>query len=134
MSEFTFNPAEVEVTKKTYDPIPPGTYLVMITSAAVKSSRSGEGRYLLIVYSLKNNPEYNGRKVFERFFFQGTSEESMRISREQLKNLCVAIGLGNSVIDNPSMFIGYSLAIKIIIDEAKSGYKADNKVVSHYPY
>ena len=134
MSEFTFNPAEVEVTTNTYDPIPPGTYLVMITSAAVKSTRSGKGRYLLLVYSLKNNPEYNGRKIFERFVFQGTSEESMRIAREQLKNLCVAVGLGNSVIDNPSVFVGYSLAIKIIIEEGTEGYRADNKVVSHYPY
>ncbi len=49
MSNFTFNAAEVAVTN-SFDPIPAGTYQVMITGAEVKNTKAGGGSYLSLEY------------------------------------------------------------------------------------
>lgn len=133
MSQINFNAAEVEL-KSNFEPVPPGTYQVMIIGAEVKNTKAGSGKYLALEYTLINNAEHDGRKIFDRIVFEHSNPTVVRIGREQLKKLCVAVGYGDSYVDDTAVFIGQSIAIKVVIEAGRDGYQPDNRVVNYFPY
>jgi len=118
-----------------FETVPAGTYRAMITSAQVKRTKAGNGAYLGLVFTLCNNDEYEGRKIYHMITFDHPNPDTVRIAKEHLKKLCVAIGSGNALIDDPEVFVGHTIAIKVIVkgnEDSDIGLK--NSVQHYFPF
>jgi len=84
-----FNPAEYAAQQ--FEPVPDGTYRVIITATEDKVSSAGES-YLQVTYTVSDGPQRN-RQIYDRFFVRSTKEQVADIARRNLASLCLALGI-----------------------------------------
>lgn len=113
-----------ELPQGGYDPLPEGWYSADIKSAELKSTKSGDGQYISVRYTI-TGPAYQGRTVFSNLNIRNSSVQAEEIGRKQLGNLMQSIGL-DKLVDTDQL-IGGSLSIKLGIRQTE-GYDPVNEV------
>lgn len=115
--------------KTSFDPIPPGWYTVTIASAEVKATKNGTGQYIAIRYDV-TGPTHQGRVIFGNLNIRNQSPKAEEIGRQQLGEICRAIGLAK--VGDTDQLIGNSLSIKVDIEKSEQ-YGDKNQVRGFKP-
>jgi len=93
-----------------FTPIPTNDYVVVVESSELKDNNQGTGQYLKMVYSVVEEGEFQGRKIFENLntSFNDTDTDpkhatAQRIGQGKLKKLCYAVGIRGKLDDTDEM-------------------------------
>ncbi|MEZ6146298.1 MAG: DUF669 domain-containing protein [Planctomycetaceae bacterium] len=76
----------------SFDPIPNGDYLCIITTSEMKPTKAGDGAYLEIELQVIEGP-YQGRKLWDRLNLNNANETTVKIARGTLSAICRAVGV-----------------------------------------
>jgi hypothetical protein len=94
-----FNVAEEEGSP-SFEPLPKGAYIAVITDAKVGPLKSGRGQAILLTWEVNdNNAKYAGRLIFDRVIVTHESAEAMKFGRRKLKDIAEACGVKHSITD-----------------------------------
>jgi hypothetical protein len=76
----------------SFDPIPNGDYLCIITASEMKPTKSGDGAYLELELEVLDGP-YKGRKLWDRLNLNNANETTVKIAKGALSAICRAVGV-----------------------------------------
>ena len=76
----------------SFDPIPNGDYLCIITTSEMKPTKAGDGAYLELELQVLEGP-YQGRKLWDRLNLNNDNETTVKIARGTLSAICRAVGV-----------------------------------------
>ena len=76
----------------SFDPIPNGDYLCIITASEEKATKSGNGSYLELEFEVIDGP-FKGRKLWDRLNLANPNELAVKIARATLSAICRAVGI-----------------------------------------
>ena len=89
-----FNPNDVPEDDRSFDPIPPGDYLMQVIESEIKPTKSGSGEQLILTLEVIDGPMTN-RRVWDRMNIRNQNPEAQRIAQRALADLCLAIGVAS---------------------------------------
>ncbi len=89
MANLTFDANEVEPSSPL-DPIPDGSYSVVITESEIKSTKSGTGSYLQLTFEVIDG-NYKGRHLWVRLNLDNPNATAVQIARQELSAICRAV-------------------------------------------
>ncbi|MBX3452483.1 MAG: DUF669 domain-containing protein [Planctomycetaceae bacterium] len=76
----------------SFDPIPNGDYLCIITTSEMKPTKAGDGAYLELELDVIDGP-YKGRKLWDRLNLNNANETTVKIAKGTLSAICRAVGV-----------------------------------------
>jgi len=85
-----FDASQVEPT--SFDPLPAGKYLAVITESEMRPTKKGAGQYLNLTFEVIEG-EYKGRKLWARLNLKNPNPQAEQIARGQLSAICRAVGV-----------------------------------------
>ena len=91
MAQLDFNANDVEPATE-YQPLPAGKYLAEITASELKQTKSGNGNYLELEFTVLDG-DCRGRKVWDRLCLTHTNDLTQKIARGKLSAVCRAVGV-----------------------------------------
>lgn len=86
-----FNANDIDPAN-SFDPIPAGKYLAVITASEMKPTKSGAGNYLELTFQLLDGP-YKGRVLWSRLNLENPNPTTVKIAQGELSALCRAVGV-----------------------------------------
>jgi Protein of unknown function (DUF669) len=129
MADLSFYSSEGIDPMQTFEPLPPDRYSFVITETDIKSTKSGNGQYLLIVADVDGG-EYAERKMWLRYNISNPSKQAEDIAKRELAALYGALGITH-VTDSDEL-IGARFAADVVIDENKDTGQKGNRVKAYY--
>ena len=90
MATLNFNANEVE-PNVPFEPLPAGNYLAEITASEMKATKSGNGSYLELEFTVVDGP-HKGQKTWDRLCLDHPNPKTVRIARGSLSAICRAVG------------------------------------------
>lgn len=124
-----FNANKVDISERSYEPIPPGYYRVAIVEASVKTTKAGTGTYVNLKMQVLDGKHQN-RYVFERLTLTNPNETAVRIGREQLAMLCIAVG--KPEIEDTSELLNRPFRAKVAIESRRDDPAEKQNVVKGF--
>lgn len=76
----------------SFDPVPNGDYLSIITTSEMKPTKAGDGAYLELELQVIEGP-YQGRKLWDRLNLNNANETTVKIAKGTLSAICRAVGV-----------------------------------------
>jgi len=76
----------------SFDPIPNGDYLCIITTSEMKPTKASDGAYLELELQVIEGP-YQGRKLWDRLNLNNANETTVKIAKGTLSAICRAVGV-----------------------------------------
>ena len=119
-----FNVDSLPQGTSNFEPLPEGWYNSTITGAEVKTTKTGDGKYIACKYTI-TGPTHQGRVVFGNLNIKNPSAKAEEIGRSQLGEIMRAIGLAK--VTDTDQLIGGNLGIKLVV---KTGEYAGNEIKS----
>jgi len=86
-----FNATEIEPTSN-FEPLPAGKYLAAVTESEMKPTKSGNGSYLQLTFTVLDG-EYKNRVLWARLNLDNPNETAVKIARSELSAICHAVGV-----------------------------------------
>lgn len=86
-----FDATNVDTTN-TFDSLPAGDYVVMITDSQEKRTKSGDGEYLELTLEVQSG-DFRGRRIWDRLNLENPNPKAVQIAQRQLSQLCHAVGV-----------------------------------------
>jgi len=117
-----FNADSLPKSTSNFEPLPEGWYNATITSAEVKVTKAGDGKYISCKYTI-TGPSHQGRVVFGNLNIKNASTKAEEIGRQQLGDIMRAIGLAK--VTDTDQLIGGNLGIKLSV---RTGEYSGNEV------
>ncbi|MCQ4165107.1 DUF669 domain-containing protein [Tahibacter harae] len=87
-----FDPSTVP-PQQDFTPIPAGEYVAQIVDSEMKATKTNNGQYLNLTYSVLDGP-YKGRLLWTRLNLDNPSAQTVQIAQQQLAAILHAVGLG----------------------------------------
>lgn len=87
----SFDANQVEPSS-SFDPIPAGKYLAVITDSEMKPTKAGTGHYLELTFQIQEG-EYNNRLLWARLNLDNPNATAVQIAQEDLSAICRAVGV-----------------------------------------
>jgi hypothetical protein len=110
------------------DVIPAGSYLVTLTEAVIKETKSGDGEYINAKFRI-NEGDHEGRSLFMMFNIKNKNAQAVNIGHQQLKSFMKAAGFTDFVIKAVSDLEGASATAVVKNKTDDYGEKA---VISYF--
>ncbi len=79
-----------QVEPASFEPIPAGKYVAVITDSAMKPTKSGTGEYLECKFQIIEG-EHRGRLLWSRLNLRNPSNQAQEIARQELSAICRAV-------------------------------------------
>jgi len=76
----------------TFEAIPAGKYIAAITDSETKPTKSGNGSYLQLAFTILDG-EYKNRILWARLNLQNPNQTAVNIARSELSAICRAVGV-----------------------------------------
>ena len=76
----------------SFDPIPAGKYIAVISESEMKPTKSGNGHYLELTLEIGEG-QYKGRKLWARLNLDNPNAQAVQIARGELSAICRAVGV-----------------------------------------
>lgn len=92
MANINFNADAVDISERSFDPIPAGTYVCQVVSTELRALKSGNGDGLSVSYEVLEG-QFANRRLWQNLNIKHTNEVAQRIGQEQLAKLCKAVGV-----------------------------------------
>ena len=89
MALIHFNANNVQPTS-SFDPIPAGKYLAIITDSEMRTTKAGTGEYLELTFQILED-EHKGRLVWSRLNLQNPNPLAVEIAQGELSAICRAV-------------------------------------------
>ncbi|MCC6910046.1 MAG: DUF669 domain-containing protein [Phycisphaerales bacterium] len=86
-----FDAHEVE-PNQTFDVLPAGKYLAIITASEMKATKAGTGEFLELQLEVVEGP-YKGRKLWDRLTLKHENALTVQIAKGTLSSICRAVGV-----------------------------------------
>ena len=112
---------------KSFDPLPAGWYPVEITTAELRETKAGTGKYMAVGYKVTGE-SHTGRTVFGNINLRNPSPKAEEIGRQQLGDLMRAVGIPR--LTDTDQLIGCVCQIKLAIRKDEQ-YGDSNDVKAH---
>ncbi len=80
------------VEPESFEPLPSGKYLVIITESEMKPTKNGQGKYLQLKLQVIEGPCKN-RLLWARLNLENANAKAAQIARGQLSAICRAVGV-----------------------------------------
>lgn len=87
-----FDASTVE-PQTSFDPVPAGKYLALISESEMKHTKNGSGQYLQFTFTVLDDGPYSGRKLWARLNLQNSNRTSEEIAQRELSAICHAVGV-----------------------------------------
>tara|TARA_R100000700_G_scaffold40279_2_gene55448 strand:+ start:1141 stop:1572 length:432 start_codon:yes stop_codon:yes gene_type:complete len=124
-------------TKKTYDPLPDGEYLVKLDRATEGPTKNGDGTKVATSFKVQEG-DSKGRLIFHDFLMSHSNpatnyQDAVKIGKEKLSKCLKAMGVngGFDAIGNDASqvenYIGSDLILSVGV-EFKAGFKPKNVI------
>ncbi len=84
--------AEEQEEQRSFDPLPDGKYLVLISKSEERQTKSWNGSYLSLELTVIDGP-HQGRKLFDNLNINNANETAAKIARSSLAAICKAVGV-----------------------------------------
>lgn len=99
-----------------FSPLPDGWYDASISTAEIRDTKNGTGKYLNVRYDIQG-PTHAGRVVFGRLNIRNQNPKAEEIGRQQMGDLMRAIGL--SKVTDTDQFVGHNVKIKLTVRKSE---------------
>jgi len=76
----------------TFEAIPAGKYIAAITDSETKPTKSGNGSYLQLAFTILEG-EYKNRILWARLNLDNPNQTAVNIARSELSAICRAVGV-----------------------------------------
>lgn len=120
-----FDASQVEPTK-SFDPLPPGWYSMVIVKAELAESQTaGEMLKLELEIDERAHADLRHRKVFANLCLNHPNQQPREIARRTLSAIAHAIGVLQ--LSDTADLLGKTLLVKLRVQPAKDGYDARNE-------
>lgn len=86
-----FNANEVDPAT-SFDPIPAGKYLAVITESEMKPTKAGTGSYLQLTFQIIEG-EFKNRLLWARLNLNNSNATTVKIARAELSAICHAVSV-----------------------------------------
>ena len=123
MGNLEFNANDHEPSTK-YEPIPEGIYQAVIDMTEMKATKSGNGEYLQIKWTIIEG-EQKGRTVTDRLNLDNPNEKAVKIANSTLSAICRAVE--HMKLNDHEELRGHTAEIEVYIEE-QPGYGPGNKI------
>lgn len=107
------------------DPIPYGVYTLEVIESD-KVPVKNDGQQITLTISVIEGP-FSNRKIWMRHTWKNNSADAERIGRQQVSELCRAVGM-NSYPENTVEFHGIPFQAKVGLDKPTPGYAPRNEI------
>ena len=87
---FEFDASTVEINTP-FEVLPPGDYEVMIVNSEMRSTKSGNGKYLWLELAVQDG-QYKERRIFDRLNLFNDNEKAAQIAHGTLGAITKAVG------------------------------------------
>jgi hypothetical protein len=91
MAQINFDASQVNPSVP-FEVLPSDKYLVEITKSEMKATKSGDGSYLELEYTVLDGA-FKGRKVWDRLCLNNRTQKTVEIARANLSAICHAVGV-----------------------------------------
>ncbi|MBF0094660.1 MAG: DUF669 domain-containing protein, partial [Alphaproteobacteria bacterium] len=120
----TFDASTVEPSK-SFEPLPPGRYLVQIVASEMRPTKDGQGQgqYLWLELDVLEGA-FTGRKLFDRLNLVNNSAQTVEIAQRTLSAICHAVGK-LQVQDSEELHL-IPLIADVKVKAGTNGYDASN--------
>jgi hypothetical protein len=107
-----FNAHDVE-PNSSFEPIPAGKYLAAITASETKQTKSGNGSYLELTFSILDG-DYKGRQLWSRLNLENPNATAVKIAQGDLSAICRAVNVmkPNDSVDLHNLPLVISVKLK----------------------
>ena len=127
MTELNFNAPEVDPIG-SFEVLPIGDYLVVITASSKDSNKKGTGQLLQLTFDVIDG-EYKGRKIFERLNIVHENATAMKIAQQALSAICYVTGVMHP--KQSEELHGKPIMIRLGIRPAKGEYNESNTILEY---
>ena len=97
------------------DPVPAGVYTVQVTDTDLKTTKSGNGKYIWLELTVVKNAEYNERKIWTNINVSNPSQKAVDIGRAQLGDILEITGITS--FSDTDMLKGKLLGVKVKVSD-----------------
>src|SRR5512133_201922 len=91
MAQLNFNAEDVE-PMGSFEPLPVGDYIVIVSASEKKATKQADGEYLQLTYDVVDG-EFKGRKLFDRLNLINKNVDAQKIARGKLSAICHVTGV-----------------------------------------
>ena len=125
MAQLNFNPSNITIEDKDFEPLPAGWYTAIITESSLKTTKDGTGSYYEFKYRIISE-KYKNRGVYMKHTRTNKNEKAVHIGQQQITAICKAIDKMNCT--NTEELHNIPLDIKVFYIPAQNGFGARNEV------
>ena len=111
-----------------YQPIPAGSYPVIISESEIRETKTGSGTYLRVTLDIQGG-EYQGRKIFHNITLNNPNPTATGIGQRHLSQICHAVGV-LQVKDSAELH--YKPLIAVVKIRKGDGQYGDSNEVARY--
>lgn len=128
MTDLGFDSQQVEPT--SFEVLPAGDYLVIITDSARKPTANGNGERLAMTAEIIDGP-MKGRKLFPGFNIANKNPEAVRISLGELSALSRAVGIGK--LSDSAQLHNLPFTVTVGVRHNKETKETENVIKAYKP-
>mgnify|MGYP000024874843 CR=1 FL=1 len=132
MAKLNFNANEVEPAG-SFEPLPAGEYICVITDSDMVPTKSGEGQFLKLDLQVVDG-EFKNRKLFDRLNLKNKNTKTVEIAQKVLSSICRSVGV--MVPRDSSELHDKPLMVKVSVD-MMNRYEGDdmkqNTIRGYFP-
>ena len=123
--ELMFDVKDVVEEDRSFSPLQPGDYQVIVDDSEFRETKKGDGRYLHLELSVISEPG-KGRKIFDNLNLENPNPTAVEIAQRQLASLVRACG--KVQIKDSSELHNIPVVANISIRPGSNGYDDSNDV------
>lgn len=105
--------ASFQAEESSFDPIPPGEYVMHITAAGMEPTSNGRGRYLKAEMEIVDGPQ-SGRRIIERLNLENQNPQAVEIAQRTLRAIVHAAGL--SVCQDSDQLLLRRMLVRVTVE------------------
>lgn len=109
LSGYNFDPTAIEPDRPS-EPLPPGTYTVVVVETEVRETKAGTGTYLNVEMEVIDG-DHKGRRIWDRINLRNPNEQAVEIGMRRLSSICRILGLER--LPNSELLHGKTLAVTV---------------------
>lgn len=114
-----------------FQPLPEGTYPVIITDSEMKPTKDGKGSYLQLNMKVQGG-DLDGRVVIERLNLMNANETAVEIANKTLGDICRVVFGGEAMIQDSQELHGRPFRIYVTIQPGREGYGPSNNIKGYF--
>lgn len=118
-----------EMPVSDFEVIPQGWYRARITTSEWKDTKSGDGEYVALTFTLVD--EFKDRLVFARLNLKNRNDKAVEIAENHLGQIQCSVDI--DTIEDSSELLEKILMIKVKVRPAKGDYPSTNDISAYAP-